>query len=76
VKLVKLPYIVERKAYEIDKSHAIFENLRADYPGFDSWFDKCRKEHRACWVLEPDGDIVGLIIRKNETLLPKGLALA
>ena len=67
VKAVKLPYIVERKAYEIDKSNAIFESLRADYPGFDTWFDKCRKEHRECWVLELDGDIAGLIIRKNET---------
>ena len=67
VKAVKLPYIVERKAYEIDKSNAIFESIRADYPDFDTWFDKCRKEHRECWVLELDGDIAGLIIRKNET---------
>ena len=34
VKAVNLPYIVERKAYEIDKSHAIFESLRADYRRF------------------------------------------
>ena len=67
VKTVNLPYIVERKAYEIDKSHTIFESLRADYPGFDPWFDKCRKEHRECWVLELDDGIAGLIIRKNET---------
>ena len=67
VKAVKLPYIVERKAYEIDKSNAVFESIRADYPDFDTWFDKCRKEHRECWVLELDGDIAGLIIRKNET---------
>jgi hypothetical protein len=67
VKTVNLPYIVERKAYEIDKSHAIFDGLRSDYPDFDVWFDKCRKEHRECWVLELDGDIAGLIIRKSET---------
>lgn len=67
VKAVNLPYITERKAYEIDKSHAIFESLRADYHGFDTWFDKCRKEHRDCWVLELDDDVAGLIIRKNET---------
>lgn len=66
-KAVKLPYIAERKAYEIDKSHAIFESLRADYPDFDTWFDKCRREHRECWALELDDDIAGLIIRKNET---------
>jgi hypothetical protein len=67
VKAVKLPYIVERKAYEIDNSHTIFVSLRADYPGFDTWFDKCRREHRECWVLELDDDIAGLIVRKNET---------
>jgi hypothetical protein len=66
-KAVNLPYIIERKAYEIDKSHSIFASLRADYPDFDVWFDKCRKQHRECWVLELDGDIAGLIIRKNET---------
>jgi hypothetical protein len=71
-KAVKLPYIVERKAYEIDKSHAIFKSLRADYHDFDDWFDKCRKEHRECWVLELDGDIAGLIIRKNETYSQAG----
>ena len=72
LKAVKLPYIVERKAYEIDKSHGIFEGLRADYPGFDTWFDKCRKEHRECWVLELDNDIGGLIIRKDETRAQAG----
>jgi hypothetical protein len=41
--------------------------LRSDYPGFDAWFDNCRRQHRECWVLELDGDIAGLIIRKNET---------
>jgi len=65
--VVHLPYIVERKAYEIDKTHAILESIRADYRVFDTWFDKCRKEHRECWVLDLDGDIAGLIVRKNET---------
>ena len=32
VKAVMLPYIVQRKAYEIDKSNVIFESFRADYP--------------------------------------------
>lgn len=72
VKAVKLPYIVERKAYEIDPLQVIFESLRADYPDFDTWFDKCRKEHRECWVLELDGDIAGIIIRKDETYAQAG----
>ena len=32
-KSVSLPYVVERKAYEIKQDHAIFSSLRADYPG-------------------------------------------
>jgi hypothetical protein len=67
VKAVNLPYIVERKAYEIDQAHSIFASLRADYKGFNAWFDKCRSQHRDCWVLEQGSDIAALVIRKNET---------
>jgi GNAT superfamily N-acetyltransferase/predicted nucleic acid-binding protein len=66
-KAVKLPYVVERKAYEIDQSHPIFASLRADYAGFDAWFEKCKRQHRDCWVLEIDNEIAGLIVRKAET---------
>jgi GNAT superfamily N-acetyltransferase len=59
--------VAERKAYEISQAHAIFESLRSDYPGFDQWFDKCRRLHRDCWVLEIEDDIAGLVIRKDET---------
>jgi GNAT superfamily N-acetyltransferase len=65
-KSVSLPYVVERKAYEISQDHAIFTSLRSEYPGFDQWFDKCRKQHRDCWVLEIEGEIAGLVIRKDE----------
>ena len=66
-KSVSLPYVVERKAYEITEDHAIFTSLRSEYAGFDQWFDKCRKQHRNCWVLEIGGEIAGLVIRKDET---------
>jgi len=58
---------VERKAYEINQDHAIFTSLRSDYSGFDQWFDKCKRQHRDCWVLEIGGHIAGLVIRKDET---------
>jgi hypothetical protein len=64
---VALPYVVERKAYELSLHDPIFESIRADYPGFDIWFDKCKSDHRVCWVLEVDGEIAGLVIRKEET---------
>ena len=57
---VVLPHVVERKAYELKLTDPIFESIRADYDGFDEWFDKCKRDHRVCWVLEVDGEIAGL----------------
>jgi hypothetical protein len=51
-KSVSLPYVSERLAYQIPTNNAVFDSLRADYSGFDEWFDKCRQQHRDCWVLE------------------------
>src|SRR5712664_1849008 len=51
-KSVALPHVVERKAYELSQNDAMFASLRSDYPLFDRWFDKCKQEHRDCWVLE------------------------
>jgi GNAT superfamily N-acetyltransferase len=64
---VSLPYVVERKAYEISQDHAIFCSLREDYPRFIPWFEKCKKQHRDCWVLEIGNEIAGLVIRKDES---------
>lgn len=71
-KSVSLPYVVERKAYEISQEHAIFASLRSDYAGFDHWFDKCRRQHRDCWVIEIGNEIAGLAIRKDETHVEAG----
>jgi ribosomal protein S18 acetylase RimI-like enzyme len=65
-KPVALPHVVERKAYELSESEPIFDSLRSDYPPFDLWFAKCKRDHRDCWVLELEGEIAGLVIRKNE----------
>jgi hypothetical protein len=71
-KPVSLPYVLERKAYEIDTRDPIFASLRADYQGFDEWFDKCRGQHRDCWVLEVGSGIAGLVVRKEETFAEAG----
>jgi len=65
-KSVPLPHVFERKAYELSGRETIFESLRLDYPPFDKWFEECRREHRDCWVLEVEGEVAGLVIRKNE----------
>jgi ribosomal protein S18 acetylase RimI-like enzyme len=65
-KSIDLPDVVERKAYELSGREPIFDGLRGDYHGFDAWFEKCKHDHRDCWVLELQGEVAGLVIRKNE----------
>ncbi|MBF0394651.1 MAG: GNAT family N-acetyltransferase [Alphaproteobacteria bacterium] len=69
---VRLPYVEERKAYQVDPKDPIFASLREDYHGFDAWFDTCRKGHRECWILEIDERIAGIVIRKDEDHLAAG----
>jgi hypothetical protein len=64
---VQLPHIVEQAAYSLDRAHPIFDGLRADYPCFDRWLDKCAHDHRRCWVVMVGGKMTGLVIRKDET---------
>jgi ribosomal protein S18 acetylase RimI-like enzyme len=63
---VALPDVLELKAYQIDLTDGIFESLRLDYPEFDAWFDKCRQQHRDCWVVQIGKQIAGLVVRKDE----------
>ncbi len=65
-KSVALPYVTEQKAYQIDQEDPIFRSLEEDYPGFEKWFEKCRREHRGCWVLKVADQIAGLVVRKDE----------
>lgn len=61
---VSLPFIDERKAYEIDRDDPI---LRVGYPGFDDWWTaKCVNQHRDCWAVTVDDEIAGLVVRKSE----------
>lgn len=48
------------------KSDAFFHSLRQDYQGFDSWFDKCVKEDRSCYILTIEGSLAALLIYNVE----------
>ena len=63
-KAVALPYLVDRRCYELNPEDPIFVTLREDYPDFDTWFRKV--QHRPCWVLEVAGETAGILIRKDE----------
>lgn len=42
-------------AHEMDSADPIFQSLRVDYPPFNEWLDKCKREHRHAWVVSlPD----------------------
>lgn len=54
-------------AYELNETDPIFESLREDYPGFDDWLRKCKREHRRCWTLRRNGSLAALaIVKDNE----------
>ncbi len=38
-------------AHQMDSGDPIFQSLRADYPPFDDWLNKCKREHRHGWVV-------------------------
>ncbi|MEX5578272.1 GNAT family N-acetyltransferase [Pseudophaeobacter sp. A-200-2] len=67
-KAVPIRHVAEVEAHEIDHRDGFFDSLRDGYPEFDDWWrEKCVKQHRSCWVVYDDGNLAGLIVRKNET---------
>lgn len=60
-------YIQEVSANEIPLTDTLFDSLREGYPDFDNWWTKkCVRERRPCWIVD-DGDLAGIIVRKDET---------
>jgi len=67
------------KAHAISVNDPIFDSLRKDYDGFDSWWKKCCTEQRDCHVIEQeDGRLGGLVVFNAEpveggSVLGKGM---
>lgn len=53
-------------AHELNINDPIFESFRSNYPEFDKWLAKCRKEHRDCWVIQIGQEYRGIAIIKAE----------
>ena len=75
IQLPKLPAVEWVKAYALDDSDPIFDSLRADYPGFDAWLQRCRQQHRdAMWIKDQSSrKLAGLAIVKREDESEHGL---
>lgn len=55
-------------SYALDGDQPIFESLRADYDGFDSWLDQVVRpdaDNRDCLVIDEDGRYAALAIVKR-----------
>lgn len=61
------PHVRATVAHEL-QDDPIFASLREDYPGFDSWLTKCKREQRRVWIIEARKQYAGLCIVKDEPL--------
>jgi hypothetical protein len=69
------PSVKAVKAYYIKTDDPILESLRADYPNFDDWFARCRREHRQSWIIPGEGGYVaGLCVINHEKDPPTALS--
>lgn len=61
------PAVRSTKAHALDETDPIFDSFRQDYPGFDEWLRKCRREHRQAWTVEAQTPcLAGFCIVKPE----------
>lgn len=62
-----MPEIVKRlPVYNLNEKDPIFESIRNSYPGFDVWFQKCKREHRQSLVIQRENSLAGLCIFSEE----------
>jgi len=54
--------------HELDERDPFFQSLRTNYSGFDTWLQKCKREHRQAWIAKLPGrpNLAGLCIVNRE----------
>jgi ribosomal protein S18 acetylase RimI-like enzyme len=71
---IALPAVEATKAYNLDAGDEIFRSVRQDYPEFDVWLTKCKREHRQAWIVRgPDKAYAGVSIVNREDRSDLGL---
>jgi hypothetical protein len=60
------PAVRSIKTHELDQNDPIFESFRGDYPDFDDWLRRCKREERPTWVINGDGGLAAVCIAKPE----------
>ena len=65
---VPILHVEDVSAHTISITDTFFDSLREGYPKFDDWWKtKCVGQRRPCWVVYDNDDLVGLVVRKDET---------
>jgi len=68
------PAVRQVKSHAIPVTDPILDSFRDDYPGFDEWFKKCRRDHRQAWIIEgPSGGLAAFCVVNPEKEPPSPL---
>ncbi|MEX2374892.1 MAG: GNAT family N-acetyltransferase [Dehalococcoidia bacterium] len=68
------PARVERVLmHELPQDDPIWESFRAEYPDFDDWFQKARRDERTAWCISQQGPLAAVAIVKREDDKPHEL---
>lgn len=68
------PAVYQVVAHQLVEEDPIFASLSEDYPGFNLWLRKCKREHRLAWTIPRDtGHLAGVCIVKEERDREHGL---
>lgn len=67
------PAVESKTAYRLNQSDPIWDSFRVDYPQFDEWLQKCKREHRQSWVISGAGRYAGVTIVNAEKQPPAPL---
>jgi GNAT superfamily N-acetyltransferase len=68
------PAVRPTVAHDLRDQDPIFPSFREDYPGFDAWLTRCKREHRKTFVIDSDGLYGGVAILKDESPAEHGLS--
>jgi ribosomal protein S18 acetylase RimI-like enzyme len=60
------PLVDAAFCHQLIDADSIFSSFRQDYPGFDLWLTKCKREHRRAWVIRSGDGYAGVCIVNDE----------
>jgi GNAT superfamily N-acetyltransferase len=62
------PFVTATRAHALDEQEPIFESFRDDYPGFDDWLRRAKREQRRAWLIEEPGgkEYAGICVIKED----------